>query len=70
MRLSALLILIIVAGCNWQRETSLTSLGDEDLRKRNYRCQMAGKLSPAEIQVCKNIRRECNSRAAKGRYVC
>ncbi|WP_300428131.1 hypothetical protein [Thalassolituus sp.] len=70
MRLSVLLILVVVAGCNWGRESPLTNIKDAELRKQNYRCQMAGELSAAEIQICKNIRRECDKRASKGNYVC
>ena len=50
--------------------SNMVSVPDKELRQRNYKCAMASGLSPAEIQVCKNIRRECDERASKGNYVC
>jgi hypothetical protein len=41
----------------------MAEVPDKELRQRNYKCVMANGLSPAEIQVCKNIRRECDERA-------
>ena len=56
-------------GCDMQ-SSAFKDTPDKELRKRNYQCQIAGDLAPAEIQVCKNIRRECDRRAAEGSYVC
>lgn len=43
---------------------------DSELRRRAYRCVINSNPSTAEIQVCKNIRRECDRRREEGRFVC
>lgn len=48
----------------------LSGIDDKDLRSQNYHCMHAVNLTAAELQVCKNVRRECEKRAAKGNYVC
>lgn len=71
MNLRRLLFVLITAltACGVQK-SGLQLATDKELRKRNYECLMASSLSPAEIQVCKNVRRECDRRAGQGNYVC
>lgn len=69
LRILLVCIPVILLGCDLHSST-YRDMSDKELRKRNYQCQIAGDLAPAEIQVCKNIRRECDRRAAKGSYVC
>lgn len=45
-------------------------MGAKELRERAYECEMSVDLTAAEIQVCKNIMRECKRREAKGQYDC
>ncbi|HBS41960.1 MAG TPA: hypothetical protein DEA26_04715 [Oceanospirillales bacterium] len=65
-----LFVLIVVLSACGMQKSGLQLATDKELRKRNYECQMASSLSPAEIQVCQNIRRECDRRAGQGNYVC
>ncbi|MDK2779349.1 MAG: hypothetical protein KYX62_16985 [Pseudomonadota bacterium] len=58
--------LVMLTGCS----SELESVSDKDLRRRHYECQHAVNLTAAEIQVCHNIRRECERRAAAGNFVC
>jgi len=69
--LRTLLIVMVtfISGCGLV-ESPFADTPDKELRERNYRCQMASSLSAPEIQVCKNIRRECDARAEKGNFVC
>ncbi|MBV1960337.1 MAG: hypothetical protein KUG48_01865 [Oleibacter sp.] len=69
LRVIVLLSVMLLSACNYWN-SSYGKMPDKELRERNYRCQMAGSLSAAEIQVCKNIRRECDVRADNGIYVC
>lgn len=48
----------------------LSSIESSELRERAYKCEMSVDLSAAEIQVCKNILRECKRRQSKGQYDC
>jgi len=50
--------------------TGMSHLSDKELRKRNAKCRMSAGLSAPEIQVCKNIARECERRAKDGNYAC
>lgn len=68
LRVHLLLIIVLLAGCNIAN--SWSEVGERELRQRNHGCQMASTLTPAEIQVCKNIRRECDRRAKLEIYVC
>ena len=70
MRRTAFLVMVLLSGCKWGNDSALSTMPNAELRKQNYHCQMAGSLSAAEIQVCRNIRRECDDRASKGNYVC
>mgnify|MGYP003624472900 CR=1 FL=1 len=45
-------------------------LSDRDLRHRHYECQVATRSSAAELQVCANVKRECDRRAKSGHYAC
>jgi len=60
------LLVVSLLGCS----EGLGSIPDSELRQRHYRCQMATGQSSAEIQVCKNIKRECEQRAKEGNYAC
>lgn len=46
------------------------SLEASELRKRAYECEQGANLTAPEIQVCKNIMRECKKREANGQYDC
>lgn len=60
------LSLFAVEGCN----SSLSGIEGSELRKRAYRCVVETDLTAAEIQVCKNIQRECKRRQAEGQFDC
>jgi hypothetical protein len=60
------LLFLSLLGCG----EGLGNIPDAELRQRHYRCQMATGLSQAEIQVCKNIKRECELRAKNGNFAC
>jgi len=57
---------LILAACNG----SLSSMDAVELRERAYECQMDPSLTVAEIQICKNIQRECSRRLKLGVYDC
>ncbi len=46
------------------------NLEASELRKRAYECEQGVNLTAPEIQVCKNIMRECKRREANGQYDC
>ncbi|UTW47143.1 hypothetical protein [Bacterioplanoides sp. SCSIO 12839] len=48
----------------------MSKLSDKELRKRHAQCRTGVNLSAPEIQVCKNIARECERRAEKGNWAC
>lgn len=50
--------------------SELADLPDRELRQRNYHCQMGTNQGVAELQVCENVRRECEKRAKAGHYAC
>ncbi len=60
------LLLSATIGCN----SSLSSIEGNELRKRAYLCVVDTNLTAAEIQVCKNIQRECKRRQAEGQFDC
>ena len=62
-----LLTIGLLTACN---QTGMSHLDDRDLRHRHHQCRMAVDASPAEIQVCKNIKRECENRQDTGNYAC
>lgn len=51
-------------------DSGLSSIAPSELRKRAYSCEMSVDLTAAEIQVCKNIKRECKRREKEGKYDC
>lgn len=64
------LLLLVVLGLVGCSNDQFADISDKELRQRDYRCKMMANPSTAEIQVCKNIRRECERRAAAGNYAC
>lgn len=67
----ALLLLsamVFLTGCDFNN--AYAQIEDSELRRRAYRCVINQNPSTAEIQVCKNIRRECDRRRETGRFVC
>tara|TARA_R110001583_G_scaffold7467_1_gene36910 strand:- start:2232 stop:2444 length:213 start_codon:yes stop_codon:yes gene_type:complete len=56
----------IVTAC----DSNLSRLDGSDLRERAYRCANEMNMTTAEIQVCKNIQRECQRRQDAGRFEC
>ncbi|GAA6145648.1 MAG: hypothetical protein CSH37_05810 [Thalassolituus sp.] len=69
LRALLLFMIVVLTGCELG-QSPFADTSNRELRERNYKCQMASSLSAAEIQVCKNIRRECDARAEKGNFVC
>lgn len=59
--------LLFVTGCG---NSAMSHLSDKELRQRHAKCRMGTGLSAPEIQVCKNLKRECELRAEKGNYAC
>ncbi|MCY0964627.1 hypothetical protein [Parathalassolituus penaei] len=64
-----LLLVLVVAGLSGC-SGDMAGVSDRDLRQKHYHCQMSTNLSAAEIQVCANVRRECDARAKSGHYAC
>ena len=51
-------------------DSNLSKLEGSALRERAYRCANEMNMTTAEIQVCKNIQRECQRRQNAGRFEC
>lgn len=51
-------------------DSQMASIDKSELRKRFYDCENALDLTAPELQVCKNIKRECQRRQKLGRYEC
>ncbi len=65
----ALVLSIIFVGlsaCNG----SYSKMEATELRERAYRCMNESDLTAPEIQVCKNILRECERREGEGQFDC
>ena len=60
------LVMVGLSGC----ESDMADINDRDLRQRNYECEMGTNLGVAQLQVCANIKRECDRRAKAGHYAC
>lgn len=58
--------LISLVGC----ENAFSKMEGAELRARAYRCVIAVDQTAAELQVCKNIQRECQRRQDAGRFDC
>ncbi|MFT7410135.1 MAG: hypothetical protein ACI9EX_000720 [Oleispira sp.] len=56
----------VVTACN----SHLSGVESGELRQRAYRCDIETNLTQAEIQVCKNIQRECQRREDAGQFDC
>ncbi|WP_430462029.1 hypothetical protein ACQUQU_04370 [Thalassolituus sp. LLYu03] len=68
MKLLLLPLVIMLSACSVS--DGLASIDDKELRRQHYVCQHSVNQTVAEIQVCKNVHRECEKRAASGNYVC
>ena len=66
MKIRTFLGILTLTACSG----GLEHISDRDLRMRYYECRHAVNKSAAELQVCQNIRRECERRAAQDNYVC
>ncbi len=66
LAITLLVSCIILPACN----SSLSSIEGAELRKRAYRCLNDTNLTAAELQVCKNIQRECKRRQVDGVFDC
>jgi hypothetical protein len=66
VKIRTLFFVVVLTACS----QGLSGVSDRELRQRHYDCQHDVNLSTAELQVCHNIRRECEKRAAAGNYVC
>ncbi|WP_157729900.1 hypothetical protein [Bacterioplanes sanyensis] len=67
MKYLLMAVVIFLAACG---DNEFSKMSDKELRQRDYQCKMMANPSTAEIQVCNNIRRECERRAADGHYAC
>ena len=66
-KISVLIMAVLsITACDGRFST----LEASELRKRAYQCELGVNLTAPEIQVCKNIQRECKRREAKGQYDC
>lgn len=67
-----LLVVVLIASCFVVTacNNSLSVTESSELRKRAYRCATEANMSSAEIQVCKNIQRECQRREDAGQFDC
>lgn len=57
---------ISISACNG----SLSNIDGAELRKRAYQCVIEDDLTAAELQVCRNIQRECKKRQNAGQFDC
>ncbi|MFT6114406.1 MAG: hypothetical protein ACI9MS_003606 [Glaciecola sp.] len=57
---------LVVIACN----SNLSSIEGVELRERAYRCVTETNMTTAEIQVCRNIQRECQRREDAGQFDC
>ncbi|MGK0249500.1 MAG: hypothetical protein ACI910_002246 [Oleispira sp.] len=57
---------VVVTSCG----NSFSEIEGGELRKRAYRCVIETNITPADIQVCKNIQRECRRRQDEGQFDC
>jgi hypothetical protein len=51
-------------------DSNLSTMEGGELRKRAYRCVIETNMTVAEIQICKNIQRECQRRQDTGQFDC
>ena len=58
--------LTFVAAC----ESKWEQMPDHELAEKASECLYMNSPGPAQIQVCKNYKRECERRRKKGVYVC
>ena len=63
---SMLIACFTITACDSQ----MASMDKTELRKRFYHCENDSDLTAPELQVCKNIKRECQRRQKLGRYEC
>jgi hypothetical protein len=56
----------VITACNGH----LSGVESGELHKRAYRCANEMNMTQAEIQVCKNIQRECQRREDAGQFDC
>jgi hypothetical protein len=56
----------VVTACN----SHFSDVESGELRKRADRCATEMNMTQAEIQVCKNIQRECQRREDAGQFDC
>lgn len=61
-----LLTVFSVSGC----DSNFTQMDGAELRKRAYSCLVETSSTAAELQVCENIRRECERRQEAGQFDC
>lgn len=61
-----LISLTLLAAC----ESKWEKMPDHELAEKAAECLYMNSPGPAQIQVCKNYRRECERRREKGIYVC
>lgn len=50
--------------------SEFSSMDGAELRKRAYRCLSENNTTAASLQVCENIRRECERRQKAGNFDC
>lgn len=58
--------LLMLAGC----ESKWEQMPDHELAEKASECLYMNSPGPAQIQVCKNYKRECERRREEGIYVC
>lgn len=58
---ASLILLVTLSGCN----DGLQSLDDADLAERWTECRNVNAPTPALVQSCQNVERECQRRARK-----
>jgi hypothetical protein len=67
-----LLVVVLIASCFVVTACNghLSGVESGELRKRADRCATEMNMTQAEIQVCKNIERECQHREDAGQFDC
>lgn len=48
----------------------MQAMTNQELREKNAECIRGNPTSPGRVTACENIRKECEAREKKGKYVC
>lgn len=69
-QLPRVLLLMLVAALTACGDSKWKTMPDDVLAEKSAECMGIADPGPAMIQVCKNVKRECERRRANGIYAC